>query len=66
LETQENISLEKSSKFNAFSALGLKEDNCGDNKPEAEGTANCDGLLGYETDPKGDGLVGYYFDNEDF
>jgi hypothetical protein len=31
-----------------------------------EGAENCDGMLGYETDPKGDGLIGYYFDNEMF
>jgi len=27
---------------------------------------NCEGLLGYEEEASGDGLMGYYYDNEDF
>jgi len=27
---------------------------------------NCEGMLGYETSPVGDGVWGSYFDNEDF
>jgi hypothetical protein len=32
-----------------------------DDRPE-----NCEGVLGYEEEPYGDGLKGFYFDNEDF
>jgi len=47
--------------------LGLPDAKKGEceEKP-VEGAENCDGMLGYETDPKGDGLIGYYFDNEMF
>jgi len=27
---------------------------------------NCEGMLGYEEEPYGDGILGYYYDNEDF
>jgi len=32
-----------------------------DDRPE-----NCEGVLGYEEEPYGDGLKGFYYDNEDF
>jgi len=32
-----------------------------DDRPE-----NCEGILGYEEDAMGDGLRGFYYDNEDF
>jgi len=52
-------------------ALGLKnklkskEGECPP-PPSNAGTENCDGLLGYENEPIGTGLIGYYFDNENF
>lgn len=27
---------------------------------------NCEGILGYEEEPSGDGVNGFYYDNEDF
>jgi len=32
-----------------------------DDRPE-----NCEGILGYEQEPYGDGIKGYYFNNEAF
>jgi len=32
-----------------------------DDRPE-----NCEGVLGYEEDAPGDGIIGEFYDNEDF
>jgi len=34
------------------------------NKPED--LTDCTGILGYESEGTGDGLVGFYYDNENF